>query len=522
MIIPAYTEELAKIKLRLSRYSQVSTFNAALKYLGHTPGKNSFEKMPWVVMFLLKQALLQKDGSAQMSEKDLLNIANRIYRLADKLIGRIPQETFLLMMRAILAQQHWYQINSMDSLRYLLLHRELLNRSYEVNNRLFLSRAGIELNDYYKIALYLIAVAAKEAPNSVIRYSMTSFYSHLSPALSDETLTRFLKLVALPFRQLPDYMKGFEVPDANAAELYQETPFKSKPIIVGSDGLIIFNAGLCVLGLRAIALEILKSDPNFTHRFGDDMENYIGERLRMTAADVYTIPELNTIIPIKVGKIADYVVSHEDQLLVFESKSIIPNVLMKCAFDPEHLAKLLRGNFIKGVEQGQETAYKLSRTEEFSSSRVRIIVVTLDDFYIYGGDYISNHLDPGFELSLISKYGKLPVPMSKVIYMTLKDLNILTEWLRGRPAGALFDFLDELERKQQKAGGMRFSLSQHIDEHIGAEVFGPVGAHDAAAQSEKEMNSLLQQNMAFRRSQHVVAFMDGFNQFKQRLAMAFM
>lgn len=228
MIVSAYAEELGKIKLRLSRYSHVSIFNVALNYLSNSNSRKSIERMPWIVMFLLKQALLQMDGSAKITEKEFIKIADRIYRLGDKLVGRIPQDTFLLMMRATLSQQLWYQVHPTDSLRHLLLHRELLNKSYEVNNGLFIAKTGIELNDYYKIALYIIAVAAKEAPNSVIRYSLTSFYSHLSPSISDETLIRFLKLVALPFGHLPDYMKEFEVPDSNAAELYQETPFKKQ------------------------------------------------------------------------------------------------------------------------------------------------------------------------------------------------------------------------------------------------------------------------------------------------------
>lgn len=521
MIISKYAEELARIKVRLSRYSHVSTFNAALNYLSHKSGDDPFKKMPWVVMFLLKQAFLQKDGSEVMSEKVFLKLASRVLKLGDSLVGRIPPETFMLMMRAMLVQQLWYQIQAVDSFKYLFLHRELLNKSYEVNNRLFMAKTGLKLNDYYKIAFYLLSQAAKEPPNSVIRYSMTSLYSHLSPTLSDETITQFLKLVGLPFGQFSGYLKSFEVLDSNAAELYQETPFKNKPIIIAKDGLIIFNAGLCVLGLRSIAIDVLRSDKEFTKRFGDDMEAYIGERLRMTASVVYTMSELNKVIPIKVGKIADYVVADEGRVLVFESKSIIPNVLMKCAFDPIHLAKLLRQSFFHGVEQGQETVYKLACTEKFSNSRARIVIVTLDDFFIYGGDYISDCLDQDLEEALARKYGGLPVPMSNVLFITLRDLNILTEWLRDKPANAIFDFFDELERKQQEAGGMRFSVSQHIDEQIAEQVMGAVGMQDAVSQSEEEMAYLLQQNIAIRRTQRVEDFMATFSQFQYRLLMAF-
>lgn len=521
MIIPEYARELAKIKTRLSRYSHISTFKAALNYLNSKTGSNPLWKRPWIVMFLLKQALLQKDGSEVMSERDFMRLVTRAGNLEDSLFGRNSEGSFMLMLRAMLAQQLWYQIPTTSSLRYLLLHREILNRSYESNNRLFQRKTGLELNDYYKIALYLLSQAVKESPNGVIRYSMSALYSHLSPALSDDTIVKFLKLVGLPFEQLAGYMKRFVVTDSNAAELYQETPFKNKPIIVLEDGLIIFNAGLCVLGLRSIVIEILRSDGAFANRFGNDTEAYIGERLRMTAATVYSMPDLNKVIPIKVGKIADYVVVGDDQIIVLESKSIIPGVMVKCVFDSGHLTGMLRDKFIYGVEQGQETAHKLAGVEKFAKASVRIVVVTLDEFFIYGGDYIAEHLDKGLVDSIASKYGRLPVPMSKVVFMTLRDLIVVTEWLRDKPANAIFEFFDELDRKQLEAGGMRFSVSQHIDEQIAAQVIGPVGMEGALDQSEEEMNSLLQQNSALRRTQGVRDYIFAFEQFKRRLIMAF-
>lgn len=521
MLIPAYADELQSIKTELSRYSHISVFNSALNYLRPEAGQKVFEKMPWIVMFLLKISLLERGGAVQMDGKEFWRITKRVNSLSDKLVGRIPDGTFMLMMRAMLAQQLWYQIQPIDSWRQMFLHRTLFNISHEVNNRLFYDRTGVSLNDYFKIAFYFLTVAGKQQANSVIRYGMTSFYNHLSPYVSDEALANFLKLVAVPFGQLPAYLKPFEVKDSNAAEIYQETPFKNKPIIIEEDGLVIFNAGLCVLGLRSIAIEILKADPDFTTRFGLDFEGYIGERLRLTSAQVYTIPQLNQIIPIKVGKIADYVVTDGSQLVVFESKSIIPNQLMKCAFDPAHLFRLLEENFIKGIAQGQETVDKLARTDAFGGMKARIIIVTLEDFYIYGGDYIGENLDSTFEYSLLEKYGGLPVPMSGVLYMTLKDLIVVTEWLKDKPANAFFNLLDELEAKQNEPGGVRFSFSQHIDERLAAEVFGPVGMHDAVEQSHKEMNDLLQSNMNYWKAQHPVTFMRAYDRFKQRVIRCF-
>lgn len=517
MIVGSYTRELENIKTDLSRYSHSSVFNCAINYLDQG---RTLKNMPWIVMFFLKLSLLGKSGAIEMGPDEFLKVVNRVYKLSNKLLGT-SSEIFMLMMRAMIIQQLSYQVPVIDSWRQIILQRVLLERSLDFNNDLFFSKVGITLGDYYRIATYLLTVSGKENPNSAIRWGMSAFYSHLSPEISDEVLVNFLKLVAIPFHRLPEYLRQYAIPDSNSAELYQETPFKNKPIILENDGLVIFNAGLCVSGLRSIAIDILKSCPKFYSRFGLDVEDYVGERLRITPMKVYSIPELNTIIPIKIGKIADYVVVDKDDVFVFESKAITPTSLMKCAYDPSQLSILLKDSFIKGVEQGQETAFKLSDVEGFKNKRVRIIVVTLEDFHIYGGQYVSHYIREGFESSLVEKYGCLPVQLHDVIYLTLKDLITLTEWLKDKPVGSMAALFEEIENASKEPGGARFSISPHIGAKIGPEIMGPIGVGDALERTKAEMEHLMMSNNRFRKNQHPTDFMVGFDQFRNRLRRAF-
>ena len=517
MIVASYTRELGKIKTDLSRYSHSSVFNCAVSYLDQG---RTLQHMPWVVMFSLKLSFLEKSGSLEMSRDDFLRVVNRVYKLSNKLLNT-PPEIFMLMMRAMLVQQLWYQIPVIDSWRQVILQRVLLERSFDFNNDLFFEKVGIALSDYYKIANYLLTVMGKENSNSAVRWSMSSFYSHLSPAISDKVLVNFLKLVAIPFKRLPEYLQSYSVADCNSAELYQETPLKNKPIILENDGLVIFNAGLCVSGLRSIAMDVLKGCQPFYGKFGVDVEGYVGERLRVTSMEVYSVPELNKIIPIKIGKIADYVAVDKDDIFVFESKAITPSVLMRCAYDPSQLFNLLKESFIGGIEQGQETAFKLSAVECFKSKRVRIIVVTLEDFYIYGGEYVAHYIRKGFEEALIARYGCLPVQLQDVIYMTLKDLVTITEWLKDKPAGTMTSLFNEIEEDSKKPGGGRFSISQYIGEKIGAEVMWPVGVGDVLERTHAEMEQLLMSNNRVRKSQHPASFMIAFEKFRGLLWKSF-
>ncbi|SFL47982.1 hypothetical protein [Azotobacter beijerinckii] len=521
MLVEKYSQDLAGIKTELSRYSHLSVFNCALNHLHPKDGKDSFGTMPWVIMFLLKLSLQEKSGALHISPQAFHVLANRIFKLGNHLV-HVPSKVFLLMVRSMLAQQLWYQVPPIEAWRYVYLQKTLLDRSEDINERLFLSRTGISLQDYYKITVYLLSQAGKQSANSVIRYGLTSFYSHLSPQMSDETLVGFLRLVALPFSHLHSYMQKFVIKDSNSAELYQETPLKNKPIILEGDELVIFNAGICISGLKSIAMDILKGDDSFTDRFGVDVENYIGERLRSTPLDVYSMEDLKGVITVKSRNIADYVVSDGGEVIIFESKSITPNVLIKCTYDPDHLSKLLRDSFIKGITQGQETAHKLAASGRFKGMKARVIIVTLDDFFIYGGDYVADFINEGLEADLVKEYGALPVPMANVLYMTLQDLNFLTEWLKDKPKDSVFKLLDQLAAKQREAGGARFSMAQHISEHIKElDMRGDVGIEVTVERSIADMEGLLGANGKYWRAQHPVTFMRAFDRFQQRLIQSF-
>lgn len=476
--------------------------------------------MPWLVMFFLKLSFLERDGSITISRGDFLKLVNKVYKLSNELLDT-PPETFMLMMRAMVVQQIWYQVPVVDSWRQLMLQRILLERSFAVNNELFYNRVGITLDDYYKIANYLLTISGDKKPNAVIVWSMTAFYSHLSPALSDEVLVNFLKLVSLPFNGLAEFMRPYAVKDCNSAELYQETPFKNKPIIIENDSLVIFNAGLCVSGLRTIAMDVLKGCRQFYAKFGFDVEEYIGERLRRTPVKVFSMLDLNKVIPIKVGKIADYVAVDGNDVFVFESKAITPSVLMRCAYDPTLLSELLKESFIKGIEQGQETAFKLSGAEEFKNKRIRIVVVTLEEFYIYGGEYVSQYIKEGFEEDLVQRFGCLPVHLKDVIYMTLKDFLTLTEWLADKPMGSMADLFNGIEKDSNEPEGVRFSISPYIAEKIGSQVTGTVGVGDVLDRTQVEMQQLLTANAHHRKSQHPADFIRAFEKFRKLLQDSF-
>lgn len=520
MLVEKYATELKSIKTELSRYTHYSVFNCALNHLHPNKAEDSFEKMPWTVMFLLKLSLQEIDGTIQMTKDQFYPLANRIFLLADHLVNQ-DQNTFPLLMRAMLTQQLEYQIPPIDAWRHIFLQQELLSKSSAANDKLFYKKTGIGLWDFYKISLYLLALVSTKSANSVSTHNLTSLYLHLCPGISKESLIRYINIVTLPFSKLPEFMQNYRVEDQNSAELFQDTPFKRKPLIIEADKLVFYNVGVFAMGIKEFVLNILKTDSAFTDRFGTDVEHYVGDRLSMTEMEVHPIDELKTDIPIKKGLKADFIGISGNEIFIFESKSIAPSSLAKCSYDSVHLKKILKASFIKGILQGQETAFKLQATEKYKALRPRILIITLDEFYIYGGDFVAQLLDQNLEKELKEKYGHIPVPLNDVLYIKLKDFIIVTEWLKNKAPETLSELVQQIDIKQAETGGSRVSLAQHIQETIAPQVYGPVGFSSTMEKARDEMTQLLEQNKTYWLGRHVALFMRSYERFHQALVRSF-
>jgi len=516
MLIPGYTAALQQIQTELSRFSHVSTFNCALNYLQVPKGEAPISRRPWVVLFMLKHAVLQPGGGLVMQERDFGVIANKIWKLQDCLV-RDNDPSIILMLRSMIAQQMAYQQSFENKFRSLLLQMELLEISSERNNLIFQKQTGVDIRDYFFLCNYFYGLLHEKSGSAVYKYNLASLYLHFAPSISNQKIILLLKLVATPFKDIPGFMERYRVLDYNSAEYFQESPFLYKPIFLELDGLTVYNVDLLLSGLKVIGFDKLKQSNGFYSDFGRDVELYIHELLSSVPVQLYSVDDLAKYIPVKAGKISDFVIRDRNDVFVVESKAVVPNSLMKCAYEPALLEKILKDSFLKGIEQGQETADKLSRTKEFGGSRIRIFIVTLDEFFIRGGDWVVQHFGAGLVRKLEQQYGELPVPMADISYITLRDLIDLSYWLRDKPSGELSQFIEMIEARQTVAAESRMIMAQHIDE-IRGDVSGVAGIEDQADQATSMMESLISENVGYWKKRGAQGFIREFQRFQRLLA----
>lgn len=524
MISERYGKALAEIKYELSKYSHVSVFNVAVSYLTRPlgVGEDYTQRMPWVVMLLLKHKFLGVSGGREITGAKFLEIANRVFNLSDH-IGDLPSDVLLMLLRSMAAQQRAYQVPAHSRLQALMMQRTLLVSEDGFYKDLFFRETGVELKNYYVMGMYLFSQAASARVNECVKYSLRTFFMHLTPHIPPDQIASFLVLVGLTFSQIPAFLKRFEVTDSNTAELYQDSPFKLKPVLIFDEGLVIISPALYMLGIRSIVYEVMKSSEEFGARFGSDVESYLGRLLGETFKEFWPIEKLKGVINLKRGKKADFVIREQGRVLIVESKAIEPTDLMMCAYDPIHLRSLLSDSFLKGIEQGLETAHKLNRSAMFAGNGYFILVVTIDDFFISGGEFVSQFLDDELFSRVEKKYGCLPVAPEDVIYITLSDLVGVSAWLKSNPGVAFSDFITRAKEKVAAEEGLLLgsTLWGMLQREILLNISSATGIEESLEALPAEVAEMLRVGKDYWSGRHV-HFLLGFHGFQMLLVRKLM
>ncbi|QTT83059.1 hypothetical protein HUT29_17745 [Pseudomonas chlororaphis] len=118
MTSQAYLVGVGTVKEQLSRYSHSSVLDCTLKHLG-LRGESIAEEismMPWIVMFLLKVALLGPSGDKEIDGREFNRIANDIFHLQSA-AADLESGSIELKIRALLLGQMLYQKQTVNGFR---------------------------------------------------------------------------------------------------------------------------------------------------------------------------------------------------------------------------------------------------------------------------------------------------------------------------------------------------------------------------------------------------------------------
>lgn len=475
-----YSSAVKSVKTELSRYTHRSVFSISVAYLRNKniETMDEVKKMPWLVMLLVKFSFLEPEGVLEINQAQFHVIANKLYGL-QSLASDINSGPLDLKLRSLTVQQLWYQQSHQEDYLSLIRQSHLMRREDGFYDKSFREITGIEIDNFFTIALYMMTLARSEAGSNVMEVSLPSVIFDLTPNVPLNQLAKFFELLAIKLEDVSDFLRdGHELKDEPQSEYFQETPFKLKPMVIDGSSVYIFNSRVFVTGVALLLPALLKKQmQNYKTEFGADMESYIG---RLVAAsgiqhvNESQIGQLYASAGLRArlkkegigGKAVDYALfDGQDRVVLVECKAVEPSDVVKASYDPEVLRASLEKSFINAIVQGEETKFILSKIPEYERKKFKLVVITHQEFNIFGGAMVGGCIDFGLEQRIFEKYGELPIDLNDIVYVTVGDFERL---MSAHSVGKInfHDFIDECLQQQLDPAGKRFSMSQMVGDKV--------------------------------------------------------
>jgi len=104
--------------------------------------------------------------------------------------------------------------------------------------------------------------------------------------------------------------------------------------------------------------------------------------------------------------------------------------------------------------------------EDISSKNTNTfgLVVTHKDFYFTSAKRYEEQIDPGLSEKIYEKYDRLAVPLERIFFVTIRDLEILLTAFEDE--AELMSFLTSVEEQESTQIGRTINFSHHIEESI--------------------------------------------------------
>lgn len=477
MTAEKYDAQIKKIRRELSVYKADSVLQ---QVIAHLHWSQTLERpasgMPWICLFLLKIAMQECGGGYRdIANAEFNSLADRLFRM-QHLACPIGLGDVHLMMRPMVLQQAWYQGSTFPDIKAMTRQMIWYSNENTPFAEKFLELYGLSLKEYYLISLYLDVCVADGAKGAVV-INLYELIFFLSPSISLKSIFRYFLLVSIRSQDLPDFFHQHKVHGElhQQSEYFQTSPLRKKPILLDGENLFIYNSRLFSRSVGAMVPDLFKKIVKWGYKdyFGPTMEKYLGRLLQTSSLTYQTEEQLNQCCrdnSVVKGKMADFLTVGNINVF-FESKAIEPGDIVSSVFDPNVLKKILSGSFIKGIEQCQESAYRLRMTKEYAGAEFACIVVTHEDFWFASAEDVVRTIDPELEKKVIAKYGHVPVPFDHVLFVTIEAVeNILQAASVGEIQ--LDKFIVECAQSLKTPEGKRFTMDHMVEEKLAGRISG--------------------------------------------------
>lgn len=468
----SYCLKVNAIKKKLARYKDHDFLRNFYRHFHSFRDEKTeiISNFPWCCFLALKWKFSSpKNRSVEsMSYHEFVIIINRIYDLQTEASNLNAESNVILGVRRMMINQFLYQHSNKFNYASLIRQHIWYCEGEPYFKEKFHKITGIELSNYYRMASYFVIMASinERTDSEVFPYKL--FILHWAPLIGIEQVKKFLDLISLKVDNIREFIGEHKYHQSLIIEYYEDTPMLRKPAILAKEGLVVLSKKILKAGLVNLVPEILKLNLKEEYKvaFGKTLEHYAANVFSYYGYNFTTesgIKELYKKYDQK-GKSVDFLICESDGYTLIDCKAIEPAPYIKTTSDPERLRQRLKPSFIKGIFQGEHTAANLLKSGTIKpSEKLSIIVVVHRDHYLSNGSDVESLIYKSLSSELTEKYGDLPVPLSRVYYITIDGLEHLLGLCKKKniSINALIDYCSECDSSFERK---RASIEMHMNE----------------------------------------------------------
>jgi hypothetical protein len=466
-----YIAGVKRLHSFIKPYDYASFVKNAIEYLSTNIGQDDYRKQRWTVALACKWACLHSTGTRQVSKERFIDICNKVYDLQPYAAElKKGKEQGLLSLRPLFLNQYWYQTKNISALLYLSRCHMLMCKKPKAQNYLaqsFESISGIALENFFMMAYVLAKKVFKLETSAFVDIDISDIVFMLLPNVPANEVFAFVNLISLKISELPAYFKEYEDDNYRTQEYFETTPLAYRPFIYINGRLTSLSPKIAINGITELITDFLiKQDATkFIKNYSREYEAYIDELFCSSNIGYLTEMELKKLYEENEiqGKCVDFLLGKKATILT-DAKAIQPNNVSLLASANRNLYRnKLKSSFIKGVWQIQETCVNLENISRKNTNTFGL-VVTHKDFYFTSAKRYEEQVDPNLSEKITEKYGRLVVPLERIFFVTIRDLEILLTAFEDE--AELMSFLTSVEEQESTQIGRTINFSHHIEEGI--------------------------------------------------------
>jgi len=461
-----------RVRNRLRKHYPIEIVSACIKKLNEEPNDRiqHLRNYPtWRLLLLIKWTLIYGDYLAPGRKILTVNSFNYLLNLMNDFEGTLRHpgeyENIFLFFRNMAFQQFWLQheFNMATYSRQNMLFSRL-DDSHPFKKR-FSDKCGISMREFIELAMMMMTRFTIEKMNHVT----LEWFRNVANQYEMGTMKKFLDLLSVDLDVLRAKLAREKQDNRKVSyEAYEMSPLRDTPILYHTPRYYPFSKELLGRCLEHFIYDSLRSENHneFMDKFGPIFESYVGYCITKTNIKFYSEQKLAQIIP-GVGKLVDYLMVNKDDRVFIDAKGVEMAYLGMVGHQPEIITDKTRTSIVKGIQQGLETASRLSSLGQLdgvdlSSGKNYLLVVTYKSMYVGNGMDFYQYVAKGLLDRIVTQEGyKLTIPFERMYFLSIEEFELLTGGISSGEI-ELSELLDHAVKSDSLPQSKKFEFSQHI------------------------------------------------------------